>query len=1085
MNLIETAVRWRHGTFVLFCLLAIFGVVALFRLPLELQPGGDRPEISITTPYIGAAPSEVEDLVTRPIEEVLEEVEGVQEISSNSRAGLSSINIEFDWGTDVDARLVDVLNQLQQVEELPEEAGESSVRVASGDNSPMMWINLRPKNGSSANANSYRDLVEDVIEPRLQRVEGVSRFLIAGGQEREVEVRVDPKGLSDRNLTIGNVVDAIRNANRDIRGGPLVLGRREYRVRTVSRSQDIDQLEGIVLRRDSGGTVYLRDVAKVQMGRKFQDSFFLINEQPSVAIGVIRRIGANVPQVSRGVRQALKELEAQFDRNGQAVTFGFNYDESSYIDQSVQLVQGNLISGALLATAVLLLFLGSMRSVAVVALTIPTTLVTVFIIMAAFGRSLNIISLAGLAFAVGMVVDNAIVVLENVFTHMQQGKTPMQASIEGTQEVWGAMLGSTLTTVVVFLPLVLVEGEAGQLFTDIGITLAGSVLLSLFAALTLVPMLCGLFLKQAEAQQMLQGGDYIGGNWLERQVGRTSAAFRFFQERLERMLAASAAWSIGQGKRLRRLIVLSIPVGLLVVSIFLLPPADYLPEGNRNLVLWLTEPFPGTSVEEGLKLSTNARAFLKQQPEIENTFMVYLPQFRAIGVTLKPENATSTGLAEIVNRLRGKSSTYPGYRFMFPTRRSIFNDPGKEFELQIVGPDLNQVEQFEKQITQKLKAFPGVANVRSDFVAGAPELQVIPNRERLAEVGLSETDLGTIVEAALGGRIASDFIEGKEELDVTVKLQNVFVETPEQLRQLSLYSNSSQSAPPNQASDGNTQTNAIQANNQGRQVQLADVAEVRETTGPDVINHVDLERSTTLTVSLTPEAPLGQLLERTENEILQPLQQNLPPNFRLELAGSADRLTETVTQLATVFILSLLITYLLLIALYRSFVYPLVIMATVPMGMSGALLSIVVANMIPGVNVPMDMITALGFVILTGVVVNNAILLVDRALQLQQDYGQEYDESLYNATRDRLRPIFMSAGTSVLGMLPLAVVPGQGAELYQGLGIALTGGLALSTILTPTVVPALMGLLRDFTGRKPPQATIVPEPEESNSVHIS
>jgi hydrophobic/amphiphilic exporter-1 (mainly G- bacteria), HAE1 family len=1085
MNLIETAVRWRHGTFVLFCLLAIFGAVALFRLPLELQPGGDRPEISITTPYIGAAPSEVEDLVTRPIEEVLEEVEGVQEISSSSRAGLSSINIEFDWGTDVDARLVDVLNQLQQVEELPQEAGESSVRVASGDNSPMMWINLLPKNGSSANANSYRDLVEDIIEPRLQRVEGVSRFLIAGGQEREVEVRIDPKGLSDRNLTIGNVVDALRNANRDIRGGPLILGRREYRVRTVSRSQEIDQLEGIVLRRDSGGTVYLRDVAKVEMGRKFQDSFFLINDQPSVVIGVIRRIGANVPQVSQGVRQALKELEAQFDRNGQAITFGFNYDESLYIDQSVQLVQGNLISGALLATAVLLLFLGSMRSVAVVALTIPTTLVTVFIIMAAFGRSLNIISLAGLAFAVGMVVDNAIVVLENVFTHMQQGKTPMQASIEGTQEVWGAMLGSTLTTVVVFLPLVLVEGEAGQLFTDIGITLAGSVLLSLFAALTLVPMLCGLFLKQAEAQQMLQGGDYISGNWLELQVGRASAIFRFFQERLERMLAATAAWSIGQGKQSRRLIVLSIPVGLLVASIFLLPPADYLPEGNRNLVLWLTEPFPGTSVPEGLKLSADARAFLKQQPEIENTFMVYLPQFRAIGVTLKPENATSTGLAEIVNRLRGKSSTYPGYRFMFPTRRSIFNDPGKEFELQIVGPDLNQVEQLEKQITQKLRAFPGVANVRSDFVAGAPELQVIPNRERLAEVGLSETDLGTIVEAALGGRIASDFIEGKEELDVTVKLQNVFVETPEQLRQLSLYSNSLNSAPQLEASGasgGNTQSTTSQANNQGRQVQLADVAEVRETTGPDVINHVDLERSTTLTVSLTPEAPLGQLVERTENEILQPLQQNLPPNFRLELAGSADRLTETVTQLATVFILSLMITYLLLIALYRSFVYPLVIMATVPMGMSGALLSIVVANMIPGVNVPMDMITALGFVILTGVVVNNAILLVDRALQLQQDYGQEYDESLYNATRDRLRPIFMSAGTSVLGMLPLAVVPGQGAELYQGLGIALTGGLALSTILTPTVVPALMGLLRDFSGRKPPQATIVQEPEETASV---
>lgn len=1048
MNLIETAVRWRHGTFVLFCLLAVFGVVALFRLPLELQSGGDRPEISITTPYIGAGPTEVEDLVTRPIEEVLEEVEGVEQITSSSRSGISSIGMEFDWGTDVDARLVDVINQLQQVQDLPAEAGESSVRVASSSNRPMMWINLRPKEGFQSDPNRYRDLVEDIIEPRLQRVEGVSRFLIAGGQQREVEVRVDPKALSDRNLTIGNVVETIRNSNRDIRGGPLVLGRREYRVRTVSRSQDIAQLENLVLRRDSGGTVYLRDVANIEMGRKFQDSFFLINDQLSVVMGVIRRVGANVPQVSQGILAALKELERQFDQDGQGITFGISYDESTYIDQSVQLVQGNLISGALLATAVLVLFLGSLRSVAVVALTIPTTLVTVFLIMAAFGRSLNIISLAGLAFAVGMVVDNAIVVLENVFTHMQQGKQPVQAAIDGTQEVWGAMLGSTLTTVVVFLPLVLVEGEAGQLFADIGITLAGAVLVSLFAAITLVPMLCGLFLNQAEAQQMLQGGDYISGNWFERQVGRASAAFRFFQERLERGLAATAAWSIGSRRRNRRLLVLFIPLGLLAASIFLLPSADYLPEGNRNLVLWLNEPFPGTSVPEALELSKEARAFARQQSEIEDIFQVNLPQFRAIGITLKPENATGNDLAEMVNRLRAKSFAYPGYRFMFPTRVSIFNDPGKEFELQIVGPDLNKVEQLEKQITQKLRALPGVANARSDFVAGAPELQVIPNRERLAEVGLNETDLGGMVEAALGGRLASDFIEGKEELDVTVKLQNVFVETPEQLRQLSLYSNAGRET---------------QSNNQGRQVQLADVASVVETTGPDVINHVDLERSTTLTVSLTPDAPLGELVERTENEILQPLRQNLPPNFRLELAGSADRLTETVTQLATVFLLSLLITYLLLVALYRSFIYPFVIMATVPMGMSGALLSIVIANMIPGVLVPMDMITALGFVILTGVVVNNAILLVDRALQLQRDYGQSYDESLYNATRDRLRPIFMSAGTSVLGMLPLAVVPGQGAELYQGLGIALTGGLAFSTILTPTVVPALMGLLRDFT----------------------
>jgi HAE1 family hydrophobic/amphiphilic exporter-1 len=640
-----------------------------------------------------------------------------------------------------------------------------------------------------------------------------------------------------------------------------------------------------------------------------------------------------------------------------------------------------------------------------------------------------------------MVVDNAIVVIENIFTHMQQGKSAMRAAIEGTQEVWGAMLGSTLTNVVVFVPLIMVTGEAGQLYADMAIALSASSLFSLFAALTLVPMLSGLFLKQSEAMQMMEGGEYRGGNWLERSVAKSSAVFRHFQDKLENFLASTVSWSLGRKRIGRRLLVLSIPVALLVTSVLLLPPADYLPEGNRNLVVLRAEPLPGTSIPEAIRQSEPMQAFLRSQSEVERIMYVDRPgALRGIATILKPEFATTTGLAEMVDRLRAQSSNFAGYRFMVPTRISIFRDPGKEFEVDIVGADLNQLSDLEKQITSKLRDLPGVNNVRSNFVMGAGELQVIPNRERIAEVGLSEAEIGSMVEAALGGRIASDYIDGKEELDVSVELQNTSVETPEQLRQLPLYA-------------------------QGRQVQLGDVAEVSETTGPDVINHVDLERSISLTVSLAPDAPLATLVERTENEILTPLRANLPTGYRLELAGSADQLAATVAQLAAAFAFAILITYLLLVALYRSFLYPVVIMATVPMGMSGALLSLVIANRIPGMNVALDMITALGFVILTGVVVNNAILLVDRALQLQEA-GEDYDTSLYNATSDRLRAIFMSAGTSVLGMLPLAVLPGQGSELYQGLGIVLTGGLAFSTILTPTVVPALMGLLYDLSGRR-------------------
>lgn len=1037
MKLIETAVRWRHGTFVAFCLLVLFGLLSLLSLPLELVPGGDRPEITITTPYPGASPAEVENLITRPIEEQLEEVQGVQELTSTSQSGSSVINLEFDWDADVDDRFVDVLNQLQQVESLPPEAGEPDVEIISGSSRPMMWVVLTPKAGFSPDDDRYRDLVDDVVIPRFRQVEGVGQFLVSGGREREVEIIVDPQALADRNLTLMDVVDTLRNNNQDLRGGPLVLGRREYRVRTLSRSTDIEQLEGFLLRRDASGTVYLGDVAQAQMGRKIQDRALIDGDQPTVAVGIIRQVGGNVPQISQGIRAALDELEDRFDQQGEGVGFIITYDENDYINLSLNFVQGNLMVGAILAALMLLLFLGSLRTVAVIALTIPTTLITVFIVFSLLDRSLNVISLAGLAFAVGMVVDNAIVVLENIFSHMQQGKSSLRAAIDGTQEVGSALLASTLTTVAVFAPIILVTGEPGQLFSDIGIALSASVLISLLAALTLVPMLSGLVLNEMEAQHIFLGSAYPGRGGLDRAIAQTSGIFRLFQGRLEQGLLATVRWSLGSARIGRRLVVLAVPLSLLLISIPVLPAPDYLPEGNRNMVLWLTEPFPGTSIPEAVELSEGPRQFASQQPHVVQTLYIHRTGLRAVGAFLDPQHSTAANLNHVVDQLRGASSQFPGYRFMVPIRASIFQDPGKEYEVQLISSDLSQLDQLQRQVSQELRGLPGVQSVRSNFVTGAPELHVVPNRERLAEVGLSEADLGSTVEAALGGLLASDFIDGKRELDVTVELQDTQVETPQHLRQLPLYIGD------------------------GRQVQLMDVAEVVETTGPDAINHVSLERSVTLTVGVARQAPLGDLLTQTEQQILVPLRSTLPTGTRVELAGSADVLRETLEQLGLVFLLSLLVTYLLLVALYRSFVYPFVIMITVPIGMTGALLSLVLINALPGEVVPLDMITGLGFVILTGIVVNNAILLVDHMLQLQKE-EHDLDQALEIAVRDRLRPIFMSAGTSVLGMLPLALFPGQGAELYRGLGVVLTGGLALSTLLTPTVIPALIRLLHDL-----------------------
>lgn len=1032
MNFVDLAVRWRHGTLALFCLLTLFGTLAIFQLPLELQPGGDKPEISVTTAYPGAGPTVVEDLITRPIEERLEEVEGIQQMTSSSTLGASSITMEFEWGVDIDDRLVAVINKLNQVQNLPAEATESDVQVASGGAgaNAVMWIVVSPREGGVPDPNHYRDLVEDVLVPELRRVEGTSRFITVGGLEREIEVIVNPRALSDRGLRITEVTDALRRNNRDVRGGPLVVGRREYRVSTQGRAVEVDDLNSFVLRRDENGTVYLRDVARTQEGRKFKDGFFLYNGGPAAAIGVVKRVGANVPDLSKRLRATIAQLEQQLNAQGESIKIGVAYDEADYVAQSVALVRQNLLLGGFLATLVLLLFLGSIRTVLVCAISIPTTLICVFLALGPLGQTLNILTLAGLAFAVGMVVDNAIVVVENIFSHLEKGRPAVQAAIDGTKEVGGAMLASTLTTVAVFFPLVLVEGEAGRVFQALGTTLASAVLISLFAALTLVPMLSGLLLDKSEAELKTGAGGFTG--W----AARASAAFRRLQVRWEKFLLDTADISLGPEKRKTRFIILAACAGVLALGLILLPPPDYLPEGNRNLIFWLAEPYPGTSVEEGQEIMLPPRMALEQVPEVGDYFVVYRGGFKGIGVKLKPEVATGANLQKVLGQLMPMGFGFPGFRFMFPIRIPIFSDPGKSYEVRLVGPDLDELAKLDREVSGTLRGLPGVVNVRSDFVYGAPELQVRPDRLSLADAGIDPAELGAVVEAALGGRLASEFVVGKESLDVTVKLENTRVETPEDLRQLTLHTPS------------------------GGQVQVQDVAVVDDTVGPNQVNHVNLERSITLTVSLAPNAPLGSAVEAAQTQVLDPLREKLSRGYRAYISGSADQLSATLSQLLSVFGFSLFITYLLLMALYRSFVYPLVIMITVPLGLTGAVLSLLIVDAIPGWVISLDMITGLGFVILTGVVVNNAILLVDRALQLQRE-GLEFFESIRQATKDRIRPIIMSAATSVLGMLPLALIPGEGAELYQGLGIVLTGGLAFSTFLTPTVVPALMGILYD------------------------
>ncbi|MEE8109958.1 MAG: efflux RND transporter permease subunit, partial [bacterium] len=581
MKLIDFCIRYPVSVLVGVILLLLFGVISMLRIPVQMTPTVDRPEITVETRYRGAAPAEIEREVTDSIEEKLNSVEGLSEITSTSIEGKSTIRLTFDWGTNKDVARLDVSEKLGLVRDLPDDADESVIRAVNTDQEqPIAWIAILTKR----DLNEVRIEAEGVIKPRLERVPGVGAVWMFGGQEREVHVLLDPLALGARNLTIGEVRNALLRENRNIKGGNINEGKRRYVVRTVGQFTDLRQLENVILSRQNGAAIYLRDVASVRFGYKDRDFVVRRDGISSIGFGVLRKTGANTLEVMKGVKKEIAHLNNNVYK-GKDIELLQLYDQTDYINGSINLVLRNLVYGAILAMTVLLLFLRNPSSILIIGFAIPISIVSTFIFLKAFGRSLNIISLAGLAFASGMVVDNAIVVLENIFRHRHMGKGPFQAALDGAKEVWGAILASTLTTLAVFIPIILVEAEAGQLFGDIALAIGIAVALSLIVSISVIPMLSGRILHIRENPGTRRGriNDWLTLGWLGHGFSR--------------FVLSSVGWAV-QG-RVRSLAVIVLITGAsLWVSYISMPPIDYLPQGNRNLIFGLVKIPPGFNVDE-------------------------------------------------------------------------------------------------------------------------------------------------------------------------------------------------------------------------------------------------------------------------------------------------------------------------------------------------------------------------------------------------------------------------------------------------------------------------------------------------------
>jgi len=985
-------------------LLVIFGLLSLSRLPVQMTPNVDRPSISISTGWRAAAPEEVESEILEPQENQLRDVPGLEYMTATASQGRGSINLEFGVDADLNRALIEVINRLNQVPRYPADVTEPTVRVGSdqfGDT--VAWFAIRTKPENDRQIIEYQDFVDEVVRERLERIPGVSSANPRGGRPYEVRVSFDPYRAAAIGVDLTRIGQRL-GQNADVSGGFQEVGRRQYTLRFAGQYA-ISDLEDLVLEWRDGRPVYLHDLASVERTMRDNTGVMTQNAGPSIAMNVIAEPGVNLLDVMADLQAELEQL-----RNDHLDPAGLEIiqvsDDTIYIRQSIAMVATNLIIGMSLAIIVLWFFFRKFRATMMVALAIPLCLCFAFLVLDGTGRTLNVISLAGLAFATGMVLDAAIVVLENIVRQREQGRAPMEAADRGTSQVWGALLASTATTVAIFLPVIFLQDEAGQLFADLAVVIAAAIVCSLLVAIVVLPT----------ASYRLLGDDRL--------VDRHADWWRWVTDRIMRLTdTPRRRWGWIGGLTL-------VP---LLLGVVLLPPADYLPEGKRNFIFgFIQTPAgigPDTAEEELIDVvNERMRPFLngEREPQIRNTFLGFFGSGAFLGMRAENDNEVDE-LLDVVN-----SEILAGFPDTFgrANRSPIFGGRGSRR----IDVDL-QASEFEDLLAAGQIGFgliqqrlPGsTVRPQPGLELSEPELRLVPDDRRIAELGWTRSDVALLIRALGNGAYLGDYFDGDRRLDVILRGEKWL--TPEELMAMPL------------------------ATPSGRVATLGELTRLERTAGPNQIRRVDRRR--TLSLQVTP--PTGMALEvalTTLREQVEPeIRAALPGDGTITYRGTAEALGEALGNMASSFLLAIVILYLLISALFRSFKDSLLVLLTLPMATVGGILLLRLVGLFT--NQAMDMLTMIGFVILLGLVVNNAILLVYRARDGERE-GMVRRDAVESAVRLRLRPILMSTFTSLFGMLPLLLLPGAGTELYRGLAAVIVGGMALSTLFTLFLLPSLL-----------------------------
>jgi HAE1 family hydrophobic/amphiphilic exporter-1 len=1005
MKISNFSISRRITTAMLVLLVVLIGAISFSRLKVDLYPDVTFPGAAIVTSYSGVGPEEIENLVTKPIESSVSRVTGVKSVSSTSDTGQSTIVVEFEWGTDMDFAVLDLRQQIDLISSfLPDEADDTLIFKFDPAQFPILSFGVT----GEQNLAELKAEVEDNIVPRLERLPGVAQVNLEGGLTREILISLESDKLYNYGIDFSTVNGILAQENVNVSAGDIQRGDRNLLIRTMGKFESLDDIRNINIPTGSGSTVKISDLGIVRDTYAERSTISRVNGDSSIGLSIQKQTDANTVQTANVVKDEIERIKSEYDELNIITAM----DQSDFIEKAIQSVQRNAVIGGLLAVLILFIFLRNIRSTIVIATAIPVSIIATFMLMFFADLNINIISLGGLALGVGMLVDNAIVVLENIYRYRSMGVGKIEAAKEGSSEVGMAITASTMTTIVVFLPVFFVEGIAARLFKELALTVSFSLFASLAVALTLIPMLASTFLKVSQKD-------------LDRESKQG-----FVTRNYKRMLGFSLN---------HRWIIVLILVVLLAGSIALVPTVgtEFLPASDQGTFTISYDLPASTILAESDNVAQYTEDVLSTIPEVKTVFssvgsadMMGTTTSSDTGnvtVLMKDLSERSRSTNQVMEEVRQRLSL-PDVNFQVSTQTGFSFGGGKPINIKLKGNDLAVLEEYTARAREEMANIEGLRDISDSFEEGRPELRIQFNRSLASQFGLNARQVANTVRTAVSGSVTTRYEVGGDEYDIRVQLQESDLNSVSQLSNLNII------APG------------------GVQVPLKRFSDLEVETGPNQILRIDQERYAEINSDLF-NIDLGTAVERIQNRLSENVE--LPEGYEFSYEGQFQDQQSSFRSLAFAFLLAVVLVYMVMASQFESLIHPLIIMFTVPLAIIGVILGVVITDS------TLSVASLIGLITLAGIVVNNAIVMVDYINHLRRE-KQEKNTAILEAAAVRLRPIMMTALTTILGLIPLALGRGDGGELAQPIAVVVISGLTFATFLTLFIIPIFYSLLTSF-----------------------